>query len=427
MKAHFIGIGGIGISAIAQHYLSQNWQVFGSDLEDSEILGLLRKKGAKVFIGQHDKNISKDIDLVVYSLAIQKDNPELKAARKLQVSGFKFQIMSYPEALGELTKHYFTIAISGTHGKSTITTMLGLLLIKAGLSPTVIVGTKVEEFGDSNYWSGKSKYLIIEACEYEESFLNYSPDIAVITNIEIEHIDYFKNFNNIKKAFVKFTKRLKKNGILITENECQKIKEAKKLKKLLKIPGEHNVSNALFALAIARALEIPDKISFKALSEYKGCWRRFEVFKAVINKKEITFVSDYGHHPTEVQFTLKAVREKYPKKKIWCVFQPHQYQRTHYLFDDFVKVFGQALIYKIIITDIYSVAGRESREIKKKVSSEKLVNKIINSQPRTKNNIIYISTIKKVVKYLERNLTGKEVVVIMGAGDIYKLPDYLST
>jgi len=398
LKLHFIGIGGIGVSALAKYYRIKGHKISGSDIA----------------FGKHSaKNIPKNTDFVIYSPAVKPSNPEIKEARRR-----KIKIQSYPQALGELTKKYFTIAISGTHGKSTTTAMIGLLLIKAGLDPTVIVGTKVKEFGDSNCRVGKSQYLVIEACEHEESFLNYFPDIAVITNIEPDHLDYYKNFNNVKKAFAKFAKKLKKNGVLIVESEYKNPKDAKKLKKILKVPGEHNVHNALAALAVARVLKIPDKISFKALSEYKGSWRRFEIKKLEIGNWKLEIVSDYAHHPTEIKVTLKAAREKYPKKKIWCVYQPHQYQRTYYLFNDFVKVFKKVPVDKLIITDIYDVAGRENEIIKKRVSSEKLVKTI------KRKKVVYLAK-EKILNYLKDNLQGGEVVIIMGAGDIYQLVDHI--
>ncbi|MGB2762011.1 MAG: UDP-N-acetylmuramate--L-alanine ligase [Minisyncoccales bacterium] len=446
MKIHFIGIGGIGISALAQYYLEIGEQVSGSDLVSSEITEKLKKQGPKIFIGAHNaKNLTKIIGRekdkflkVIYSPAVQEDNPELKEAKKLGI-----KCLSYPEALGELTKKYFTIAITGTHGKSTTTAMTALILIKAGLDPTVIVGTKVKEFKNSNFRMGKSKYLIIEACEYEESFLNYWPKIAIITNIEKEHLDYYKNLKNILKAFEKFVSHLPKNGILITNREDKNIsklhiqvqkrsfsikqKDTEKLKKILKVPGEHNIYNALAALSIARTLKIPDKVSYKVLSEYKGSWRRFEIKKTTINNHLLFIISDYAHHPTEVKVTLKACREKFSKQKIWCVFQPHQYQRTYYLFNDFVKVFKQAIdknwIDRLIITDIYDVAGREEKKIKSKVSSEKLVEEIKNNLTNfaMTRNVKYISSIKQTAAYLKKNLRDKEILIIMGAGDIYKL------
>jgi len=423
-KIYFIGIGGIGASALAKYYLKKGYQVSGSDLVPSEITKALLKLGAKIFSGSHEpKNLSKNTDLVIYSPAVQSENPELKKAKKL---GIKCQ--SYPEALGELTKKYFTIAVSGTHGKSTTTSMIGLLLTKAGLDPTVIVGTKLKEFGDSNCRIGKSGYLVIEADEHFASFLNYWPKIIVLTNLEADHLDYYKNLKNYISAFKKFISHLPEKGTLVankddkkinqvTNNRRQKIlfyslkqPEAKKLRKILALPGEHNVSNALGALKVARILKIPDKVSFKALSEYKGSWRRFEIIKT----KPFIVISDYGHHPTEIRATLEGAREKYPKKKIWLIYQPHQYQRTFYLFKDFVRVFREAPVDKVIITDIFDVAGREDREIKKKVNSEKLVEAI------KKSNVIYLPK-SKIFNYLKKNLRGGEVVIIMGAGNIYEL------
>jgi len=429
LKIHFIGIGGIGVSALAQYYLSFGHKVSGSDLNSSEITKTLEKQGVKTFIGKHkDSNIKKQslVNLVIYSPAVKPDNPELKKAKKL-----KIKCQSYPQALGELTKQYFTIAITGTHGKSTTTSMIGLILVKAGLDPTIIVGTKVKEFGNSNYRNGKGKYLVIEACEHEESFLEYWPDIAVITNIEADHLDYYKNFKNVVRGFKRFLRRLDKNGYLVVDKNDENISklkvknlkikrfsskqpEIKKLRKILKIPGEHNISNALAALVTARILKIPDKISFSALSTYTGCWRRFEIKKTTINGKRLVVVSDYGHHPTEILATLRAAREKFPKSRIWCIFQPHQYQRTYYLFKDFVKAFRLSPTNKIIVTDIFDVAGREEKNIKKKVSSEKLVKAI------KKGSVVYLPE-KKLFSFIKSNVREIDVLVVMGAGNIYHL------
>jgi len=377
MNIHFIGIGGIGVSALAQYYLSSGHKVSGSDLVSSETTELLKNKGIKITIGKHKtKNLSKNTDLVIYSPAVQKNNLELKAARKN-----KIKCQSYPEALGDLTKKYFTIAISGTHGKSTTTAMTALVLIKVGLDPTVILGTKLKEFNNSNFRKGKSKYLIIEADEWKASFLNYFPKIIALTNIEKEHLDYYKDINHILRTYRKYISHLPEKAILIINGKDKNIlklktqfkrlkikdyssnqKQVEKLKKILKVPGEHNVLNASTALTIAQSLKVPDQISFKALSEYKGAWRRFEESKLKIGNQKLKIISDYAHHPTEVKATLKAAREKFPNKEIWCVFQPHQYQRTFYLFKDFISVFKLAIdkikINKIIITDIYDVAGR---------------------------------------------------------------------
>ena len=394
LNPHFIGIGGIGVSALAKYYKSKGHKISGSDI---------------ALKGHAARNIPKETDLVVYSPAVKPDNPEIKEAKRR-----KIKLQSYPQALGELTKQYFTIAVAGTHGKSTTTAMIGLILTKAGLDPTVIVGTKVKEFGNSNCRTGKSAYLVIEACEHEASFLNYSPNIIVITNIEAEHLDYFKSFGNVLRAFKKFTAKLPENGVLIDSKKYKKTKDAAKLRKILKIPGEHNVENGLAALAAARALKIPDKISFQALAEFQGTWRRFEERNLKIGSCQLKIVSDYGHHPTEIRATLQAAKEKWPKKKIWCVFQPHQYQRTHYLFNDFIEALEKAPVDKLIITDIFDVAGRESKKLKEKVSSEKLVKAINNAKT------IYLSK-DKIIGCLKKDLRDGEVVIFMGAGDIYQI------
>ena len=415
LKVHFLGIGGIGVSALAQYYLAQGHQVTGSDLVSSEIIDFLKKKGIKITLGKNI--IPKKIDLVIYSPAIKIDRLKTEVP-----------LLSYPQALGQLTKEYFTIAISGTHGKSTVTAMASLLLKKAGLDPTVIIGTKLKEFNKTNCRVGRSQYLVIEADEHLASFLNYWPKIIVVTNIEADHLDYYKNIKNIKKAFNQFVSHLPQEGILIKGKEnrigqggsfkvlnydAQK-SDFLKLKKILKVPGDHNLLNALAALTLARSLKIPDQVSFKSLAEYRGCWRRFEETSFKINDSKVKIIFDYAHHPTEIEATLKAVQEKYPRKKIWCLFQPHQYQRTYYLLKDFIKVFQKNNLAKVIITDIYDVSGREEKGIKKKINAKKLV-KLIDREP-----VIYLKK-EKMVGFLKENLKGKEIIIIMGAGDIYQL------
>ena len=352
MKVHFIGIGGIGVSALAQYYLAKGHKVSGSDLICSEITDLLKEKGVKVFKGKHKaENVPKNTDLVIYSLAVPKTNPELEKSNQFKIQNSKLEILSYPQALGKLTKKYFTIAVSGTHGKSTTTAMLALILIKANFDPTVIIGTKLKEFDNSNFRMGKSQYLLIEADESQACFLHYWPKIIIITNIEEEHMDYYKNFDDVLRTYKEFISHLPKEGILIFNFQIPSFhvvkakvkmkakpsspsKDKQELKKILKIPGEHNIENALAALATARALKISDKVSFQALSKYQGTWRRFELSHAELRgakrgtTQKITIISDYAHHPTEILACLKAAREKFKSKKIWLVFQPHA---RHYL------------------------------------------------------------------------------------------------
>jgi len=439
MKVHFIGIGGIGVSALAQFYLEKGHDVSGSDLVASEITDYLKKKGAKIYIGKHKKeNVKEGIELVICSPAVKPENLEYKAAKKL-----KAKIQTYPEALGDLTKEYFTIAVSGTHGKSTTTAMIALALAKADIDPTVIIGTKVKEFGGSaegtNFRIGTSKVLVIEADEHFSSFLNYWPKIIVLTNIEREHLDHYKNLGNILKTYKKYVGHLnQKDCYLVANTDDENIRstiaefgenpifkiekygaespEFSKIKKIMSVPGKHNVYNALAVVNVARIMAVPDEITYKALSEFEGTWRRFEIRQGSVSGKKFTLISDYGHHPTEIAATLSATREKYPKKKIWCVFQPHQHQRTYYLFKEFVKTFQEALSDNIIITDIYDVAGRETKQINAEVSSEKLVKKI------NKKSVIYLQE-NELEKYIKENIGTGDVLVVMGAGSIYKFAE----
>jgi len=439
-KIHFIGVGGIGISALAKYYIEKGHEVSGSDLVSSEITQALEKKGAKVFIGEHKgDNLSEDIDLLIYSPAVKSDNSEIKKAEQLEI-----KIQSYPEALGDLTKKYFTIAVSGTHGKSSTSAMIGVLMTEAGFDPTVIIGTKLKEFGNSNCRVGESKYLVIEADEWNASFLNYFPNIIVLTNIEREHLDFYKDLEDILNTYQKYINNLDKEGFLVINKNDKNIsklldssniessrikkysldqKESGEIKKIIKVPGEFNISNALAALTVARIINIPDQDSLLALAGYKGAWRRFETEQRRIpdSDKEITLVSDYAHHPTEIKAALKTAREKFSSKKIWVVFQPHQYQRTFYLFDDFVDVLSEALIDKLIIADIYDVAGRERGSIKESISSKKLVEEI---EKKFENEVVHIPEIDEIADYLKGNMDCGEVLIVMGAGDIYKLADY---
>ncbi len=464
MKIHFIGIGGIGVSALAQYYLAKGHQVSGSDLVASEMTDLLKTLGAKVYIGAHQRKcLTRNVKQVVYSPAVKKNNPELREAEKREL-----KIQSYPEALGELTKKYFTIAVCGTHGKSTTASMVALILIKAGLDPTVIIGTKLKEFVNdtfstavenvlqkkgSNFWMGKRnsvdnrKYLVIEADEWGASFLNYWPRVIVLTNIEKEHMDYYKDMKHVLNTYKEFLLHLEgpKGRIIANQDDKQvyriakevqkeypievdwyslRQKEKQKMQKILKIPGNYNIANALAGLSAIRYMGVPDKIAYEALSEYQGSWRRFETKmfqmqpsgESALRPAGFRFqvISDYAHHPTEIEACLGAVREKWPEKEVWLVFQPHQYQRTFYLFNDFVKIFKKASVNKAIITDIYDVAGRENKGIKGKISAKKLVEAI------GKKEVIYLKK-DKISPYLRQNLQGKEIIVIMGAGDIYKL------
>lgn len=418
---HFIGIGGIGTSSIAQILKAKGKKISGSDTVPSNITKSLKLSGIDVKIGHNAKNISNKHDLVIYSPAIPSSNPELKQAKTLNIS-----TISYPQALGELTKGYITIAIAGSHGKSTTTAMTALIAEKAGLDPTVVIGTKIRQFKNKNYKTGKGKYLIIEACEYKRSFLNIYPDILIITNVDLDHLDYYKDLNDYKSAFIELAKKVSPNGFIIineAETHLKKIASNSKAKTITwadnkieklhlkpKIPGRFNITNAKNAAIAGRLIGIEDKIIQSAISRFNGTWRRME-YK---HKKgyKCTFIDDYGHHPTEIQSTLLAIREQNPTSNILCIFQPHQYNRTRLLLKDFGKSFHE--VDNIIIPNIYKV--RDSEEEASKVSTDDLVNEINKNSNHKK--ALNGKGLKKTAEYIKKNHKKYDIIVTMGAGDI---------
>jgi UDP-N-acetylmuramate--alanine ligase len=442
-KVHLIGIGGIGVSSLARILHWQGKKISGSDLTPSKVTHDLEKMGLKIFIGKHKaENIKKDIDLVVHTTAAEPRNPELLQAKK-----YKIQTATYPELLGELSHNKFTICIAGTHGKTTTTSMVSLILEKAGFDPTCIIGSYLEAF-KGNARLGKSKYFVLEADEYKAAFLNYHPNIIILTTLEYEHPDYYKNLNDVIFTFKKFIEKLPKDGILIANADdknvmlvtqkapCKVITYGIKASKSdilgtninfikglprfnakwnknviksikLKIPGIHNVSNALAATALGLKLKIKPEIIKKTLQSFLGAWRRFELKGKIAG---ITIIDDYAHHPTEVKVTLTACRQRFPKQKIICIFQPHHKKRFQELFNDFVKSFDCAD--EIIIPDIYEVAGREKEEIK--LSSKDLVLKLKEHKKQAK----YIPTLQGIVKYLAKKVERNDIVITMGAGDV---------
>ncbi len=433
---YFIGVGGIGISAVARMMILENKKVSGSDKEtDTTVIKELKKLGAKIYKNHSAKNVRHAMsyrpDLVIYTNAIPTSNPELKKVKKLNIP-----CLSYPQALGFISKDKYTIAVSGCHGKTTTTAMVGKILMKAKKDPTIIVGSLLKE-QKSNFIAGKSKpaspaggYLVCEACEYKKAFLNLFPKVVVITNIDNDHLDYYKNLKNIQTAFSGFVSKLGKNDYLICDKtdknslpiiktaKCKiidfsKIKFPKNFK--LKVAGEHNIKNAKAALAVAKILEINKKIALSAVKGFNGTWRRFE-YKGK-TKNNVSIYDDYAHHPTEIKATLKTARDFFGDKKIWCVFQPHLYSRTRFLLNDFAKSFNNADF--VIVAPIY--AAREKND--KKISSNILAEKIKKYNPNT----IYFSAKggKKIENFLKKNVRKNDIVITMGAGDIFKIGENL--
>lgn len=413
-NVHCIGIGGIGLSALARYCHSQGAHVTGSDAGSSRVTHDLQKEGITVYLRHNVAHLSPETDLVIYSIAVEDTNPELCAA---QSKGLP--CMTYPEALGLLTQEYKTIAVCGTHGKTTTTAMVASMLQSCGISPTVVVGSLLSNKG-TNFMLGDSEYLVIEACEYRRSFLNFKPTYTIVTNIDEDHLDYYRDLADIHSAFQSFVEVLPEHGALITHNDTSLSTVAKKYNAdeipkdtiELSVLGEHNKKNAQLALMLAHVLGLDETLARSGLQSFSGTWRRLE-YRGM--QKGAVLYDDYGHHPREIQATLQALREKYStqKFKIIVVFQPHLYSRTKLLLEEFSTAF--TLADTIIILPIY--ASREEDD--GSVSSEDLVEKT--------DNAIYMQTFEEVKKYLDKNAHTGSVVLTLGAGDVYRLYDIFKT
>ena len=400
-KVFFIGIGGIGISALAKMAISRGIEVSGvNDDESPKTLDSLREVGATIFF-QNDFKELPEVDLYVYSDAWLYRGPEIiENAKKTGKS-----VLSYFEALGQFAKEYKVIAVAGTHGKTTTTAMVAEILVDAGLDPTVIVGSFVKKI-DSNFRYGNSGYLVVEADEYNRHFLNFNPFITVITNIEADHLDCYKDLADIQNAFDKFLSQ-SENKILDYTRYLEKVPR-------LSIPGIHNRMNTAAALAVADFLKIKEEDAQKSLAQFSGTWRRLEK-KGETSAGTIIY-DDYAHHPTEIKASLEALRELYPvgEKKITIVFQPHLYSRTKALFNDFAKAFkGTDNIFLLPI-----FFAREGKD--ESISSEKLASAICLAGDKAKAFPDFESA-ENFVRGL--NLGKNDVFITMGAGEAYKVAD----
>ena len=442
-KVHMVGIGGVSMSGIAEILINFGFSVTGSNNVETETTKKLERAGIKVSIGHNAENIT-DQDVVVYSAAIKQDNPELVTAKIKDIP-----IIERADFLGELTRCYKdTITISGTHGKSTTTSMVSLCFLEALKDPSIQVGADIKQL-DGNYKVGNSEYFIIEACEYVESFLKFSPKSEIILNIDNDHLDYFKNFENIKNAFVKYVKLLPDDGLLVVNGDDKNALDLTQYTKAtsitygisnkntdffavnivfdnngfpefdvyakgefygrikLNVPGMHNVLNALACIALCDYYGIKLDSIQKALISFTGADRRFE-FKGTVNGANI--YDDYGHHPTEIVATAKALMNK-KYNKSWVVFQPHTYSRTKNLMDDFAK----ALLNfdNIIILDIYAAREKNTYGI----TSKDLADKICSLG----KDALYIPDFNDCVKYLKENLQENDIVITQGAGTVTEI------
>ncbi len=443
---HCVGIGGIGISAIAKFLLAKGKTVTGSDAFASDITRDLVARGVKVSIGHAAENLPAEVDLVVFTEAAPPDNLERAEATRRNIPQ-----LGHFEFLGELSKEYRTICITGTNGKSTSTAMTGLIFEAAGQDPTVFVGSLVPGWKDGNLRIGKSDILIIEGDEYKKKMLKLHPETTLITNVEADHLDVYKDLADIEDAFHQLGMQTSKlvlqnifefdRHIYCEEGEAKDeyfglefIGPAKlpffwrpqKRQRViengwqslggieLQIPGEFNMMNACGARAIAREYGIDDAISHRALKAFRGIWRRFE---KVGECQGALVISDYGHHPTAIKGTLAAAREFYPGRRIVLLFEPHQHSRTKELFTDFVKSFDQADV--AIISEIYHVEGRLVSE--GDVSSLDIV-KAINS-----SKVSYAPDLTAAESELRKIMRSGDVVIVMGAGDVDRVARNLVT
>lgn len=445
--AYFIGIKGAGMTALAQVFKSMGVVVSGSDVDEEFFTDkVLKKEKIAVNNGFDAGNISKKIDLIIYSTAYNEKNVEFKRA-----SDIGLKMLSYPESLGMIIDSKNAIAVCGTHGKTTVTAMAGLVLADAGLDPSVIIGSYFNEF-DGNARVGKSDYLVVEADEYQNKLKYYNPKIVILNNIDFDHPDFYSSIVEYKQAFRDFILKLDKDSIVIANFDDKNVRDVvsgararvvsfgkkeadftvkisdggadgmfyvfhgnKKLGEYkLKVLGEYNILNSLSVIVLSNYLNLDNNRTRKTLERFSGTERRLEK-KGRYNGALI--VDDYAHHPREVFVTLKALKSRYPKKHIYCIFHPHSYSRTESLLEDFGKSFGEAD--KVVVLDIYGSA----REGAGNVHSRDLVSEINSNFGDDKS--LYIPEIDMCVEFLS-NVVGKnDIVLTMGAGDVWKVGDKL--
>lgn len=440
-KVHMIGIGGIGMSGIAEVLLAMNFKVSGSDRSLSEVTDRLASLGAEIYEGHSEQNL-KDVDVVVYSSAVTLDNVEIQEALRR-----KIPVIKRSEMLAELMRLRYGIGIAGTHGKTTTTSMVGLVLLEAGFDPTVIVGGKLSGLGGTNARLGKGEFIVVEADEFDRSFLQLTPVIAAITTLEKEHLDIYKDLDDIKAAFVEFANKVPFYGFVVLCLDEEGLREIlpqinrkvitygtsaqadvraydisfseihSKFKVKyngeflgeieLNVPGIHNVKNSLVAVTIAKELGVDFSIIQSALKKFTGVYRRFEI-KAEVDG--IMVIDDYAHHPTEVSATLSAIRSGWDRRVV-AVFQPHLYTRTRDFYSDFAKAFLDSDVF--ICTDVYP-----AREVPIQGVTGQMITDA--AEKFGHKNVIYVPDKNQIPDKLLEIVKPGDIVITMGAGDIWK-------
>lgn len=441
-KLHFVGIGGIGMSGIAEILLDQGFQVTGSDRTVSENTERLESLGAKILVGHDARNVAQDVDVLVYSSAVSLDNPEVLEAQKR-----KIPVIRRAEMLAEVMRLKYGIGIAGTHGKTTTTSMVSLVLLEGGIDPTVIVGGRLRGLAGSNARLGRGDFIVVEADEFDRSFLSITPTIAVLTSLETDHLDCYRDLEDIKSAFVQFASKVPFYGFVVLcldEPSLQDIMPKIKKKIItyglngqadlqavdivhkhntsrflvvhggkdlgtveLQIPGKHNVQNALAAVAVGLELNVPFEKVKSGIEKFTGVFRRWEV-KAEVGG--ITVVDDYAHHPTEIKATLAGAKSGW-RRRIVCAFQPHLYSRTRDFYEDFGRAFFNADV--LIITDVYP--ARE--EPIQGVTGELIANA---AKEFGHKHVHYVPDKKSVPDFLLQIKQRGDIVITMGAGDIWR-------
>ncbi len=446
-KVHVIGIGGVGVSAVAKILSSRGVLVTGSDAEESPLVEDVRAEGILVHVGHDAGNLPADADAIIYSGAVPASNAERVAAQDQNIPQF-----SYSEALGEISKQYKTIAVSGTHGKSTVTAMLGSILIAAGLDPLVLVGTRVKTLQHGNVHLGQGEWFVVEACEHEAQMMKLSPTYIVVNNLESDHLDFYHSFEKLSETFAEYVKKVAPQNCIVNADESSVRKlfgeqfaqtksfgfsefatatkigarhildgaqnaeffvggEQKILS--LRIPGAFNVSNAAAAFTAAVAIGVSPDVALAALDAYPGSWRRFERV-GFVNGAPV--ISDYGHHPTAVNATVQATKEFFPGRRVLLVYQPHQHHRTGSLYPEFVSAL--AAPDALVLHEIYDVRGRERAE-DQSVSSSQLLKDV--AAARDGKPHWYAANLTEAADLIRTHALPDDVVVVMGAGDIYKV------
>lgn len=406
MNIHCIGIGGIGLSSVAQWCLHRGDRVTGSDQEPNAITEMVAQKGAEIYFPQKKEKVPLDTDLVIYSQAIDPQNPERQIARERDLPQ-----KSYFEFLGEISKDFKTIAVAGTHGKTTTCGMIASGMITADFPATFFIGSTLRELENRNFKAGTNPWAVIEACEYRNNFQFLSPQILLLTNIEWDHPDYYKTEKEYFEAFQKLIHRSQKiiyhaddatTKDLVKDFKGELLPVLRSEKINLGVPGQHNQKNAQLAQKLFKYLNLSSSKTQKGLLAYTGAGRRMEYHG---EKNGFSIYDDYGHHPTEIRATLQALREKHPGAHIALIYEPHQFSRTRHFFDDFVFSLGQADI--LGLYPIY--ATRDTAEDQRSVSLEKLQEKLPASIQVEK-----IPDIKKITSQMHKG----DVLVFMGAGKI---------